>query len=161
MMPVRRALLVNCGLLLAGCASGPRQAPTAFWSGRLGLLLQSEPPQSLQAAFELQGSAQQGELTLLGPRGTVLAQLRWTPLQATLERGQEQWTQRNVQELTEQLLQTPLPIQALFDWIQGRAIAPAGWEVDLSAHQEGRILARRALPSPTAVLRILLDPTTP
>jgi len=161
MMHGRRALLASCGLVLAGCVSAPRERPAAFWSGRLGLLLQSDPPQSLQAAFELQGSARQGELTLLGPVGTVLAHLSWTPRQATLERGQDRWTHDNVELLTEQLVQTPLPIQALFDWIEGRDIAHAGWEVDLSAHDQGRIVARRDLPSPRTVLRILLDSPTP
>ncbi len=157
----RRAVLVCAGLLLTGCMTAPRQRPAAFWSGRLGLMLQMEPPQSLQAAFELQGNAQQGELTLLGPVGTVLAHLSWTPRQATLERGQQRWTHANVEQLTEQLVQTPLPIQALFDWIEGRDISPAGWAVDLSAHDAGRIVARRDAPSPAAVLRILLDPPTP
>ena len=157
MMHGRRALLASCGLVLAGCVSAPRERPTAFWSGRLGLLLQSNPPQSLQAAFELQGNARQGELTLLGPVGTVLAHLSWTPWQATLERGQDRWTHDNVERLTEQLVQTPLPIQALFDWIEGHAITHAGWEPDLSALAQGRIAARRTSPEPQAMLRIVLD----
>lgn len=160
MMQRRWALLGSC-LMLTGCVTAPRERPAAFWSGRLGLLLQTDPPQSLQATFELQGNATQGELTLLGPVGTVLAHLSWTPRQATLERGQERWTQDNVEQLTEQLVQTRLSIHALFSWIEGRAVNPVGWEVDLSAHDKGRIVARRDLPSPTAVLRILLDQPAP
>lgn len=160
-MMQRRWALLGCCLVLTGCVTAPRERPAAFWSGRLGLQLQTDPPQNLQAAFELQGSASQGELTLFSPVGTVLAQLSWTPWQATLERGQERWTQDNVEQLTEQLVQTPLPIHALFGWIEGRAVTPAGWEVDLSAHDQGRIVARRDLPAPPAVLRILLDPPAP
>lgn len=156
-MMQRRLALVASGLLLAGCASAPRERPAAFWSGRMGLQVQSEPPQNLHASFELQGSAQQGELTLLTPVGSILARLSWTPRLATLERGAERWTQTSVEQLAEQLVQTPFPIQALFDWIEGRAAMHAGWEADLSARDQGRITARRTAPAPSAVLRIVLD----
>ena len=156
-MMQRRLVLLAWGLLMAGCASSPRERPAAFWSGRLGLQVQSEPPQNLHASFELQGSAQQGELTLLSPVGSILARLSWTPRQATLERGAERWTQASVEQLAQQLVQTPFPIQALFDWIEGRAGTHAGWEADLSARDQGRITARRTAPAPSAVLRIVLD----
>jgi len=92
--PERRAWLglLSLGLLsLAGCAT-PRPTPAdpaAFWSGRLALQLQSTPPQNWSASFELQGSADQGQLVLLSPIGTTLARLSWTPQAAVLEQGQE------------------------------------------------------------------------
>ncbi len=156
-MMQRRLVLLASGLLLAGCASAPRERLAAFWSGRLGLQVHSEPPQNLHASFELQGSAQQGELTLLSPVGSILARLSWTPGQATLERGTERWTQASVEQLTQELVQTPFPVEALFDWIEGRAAPHTGWEVDLRARDQGRITAHRIAPAPSAVLRILLD----
>ena len=153
----RRLVVALLGGLLAACASPPRERPAQFWSGRIGLVLQGDPPQNLQASFELQGSAQAGELTLLNPIGGILARLSWTPQHATLERGDERWTDQSVEELARQLVQTPLPLQALFDWMAGRPTPQAGWEADLSAHNQGRIVARRLQPSPPALLRIVLD----
>ena len=154
----RRLVVAWLGGLLGACASPPpRERPAQFWSGRIGLVLQSDPPQNLQASFELQGSVQSGDLTLLNPVGGILARLSWGPQQATLERGNERWTGQNVEELARQLVQTPLPIEALFDWLGGRAVAHAGWETDLSAHDQGRIVARRLQPAPAALLRIVLD----
>ena len=153
----RRLALAGLGLLLGACASVPPERPARFWSGRLGLQVHSEPPQSLQAGFELQGDALKGELTLLSPVGSVLARLSWRPGQATLERGEERWIRRSVEELGQQLVNTALPVQALFDWIEGRPLAHAGWVADLSGHGQGRILARRTHPEPAALLRIVLD----
>lgn len=157
-MRARTRALLALGLVLTGCASPPRERVAAFWSGRLGLQVHSDPPQSLHAAFELQGDPTLGELTLLSPVGSTLARLSWTPGQATLERGAERWTQASVDQLAQQLVQTPFSIQTLFDWIQGRAASHAGWEADLSARAQGRITARRTGPEPGAVLRIMLDP---
>ena len=156
--PIARRLAVAAlCVLLGACATTPRERPALFWSGRMGLQVQSDPPQSLQASFELQGTAQEGDLTLFSPVGSVLARLSWNAQRATLERGSERWVQANVEQLAEQLVQTPLPVQALFDWIEGRPAAHAGWEADLSAHAQGRIVARRLQPAPQALLRIVLD----
>jgi len=153
----RRLAVVTLGLLLSACVTPPRERPAQFWSGRMGLQVHSEPPQSLQAPFELQGGPQRGELTLFNPVGGVLARLSWTPELATLERGSERWTQSSVEALAQQLVQAPLPVQALFDWIEGRAVAHAGWQADLSGLSEGRIQAQRLQPAPAAQLRIVLD----
>lgn len=153
----RRLVTLTLCLLLAACASPSREHYAAQWSGRIGLRVQTEPPQSLQAGFELQGNAQSGQLTLLSPVGSTLARLSWQPGQAILERGSERWTGPSVQDLAEQLTQTPLPVQALFDWIEGREVTHAGWQPDLSELQQGRILARRTEPEPRAQLRIMLD----
>ena len=153
----RRLVIALACLLLGACASPPRERPAQFWSGRIGLQVQSDPPQSLQASFELQGTPQVGDLTLINPIGGTLARLSWNAQQATLERGTERWTGASVEELAQQLVQTPLPIQALFDWIEGRATPHAGWQADLSALDQGRIMARREQPAPAAQMRIVLD----
>lgn len=153
----RRLIAVGLCLLLGACVTPPRERTGSFWSGRIGLQVQSDPPQSLQASFELEGDPQTGLLTLFNPVGGILARLSWNPQQAILERGTERWVQPNVQQLAEQLVQTPLPVQALFDWIEGRPLPHAGWQVDLSEHALGRISAVRQQPAPEARLRIVLD----
>ena len=155
----RRASLWLCALLLSGCATTrmPPENPHAYWSGRLALQVQSEPPQQWSAGFELQGSAEQGEMTLLSPIGTTLARLSWTPRSARLEQGGRVTQGDNLSSLSEQLQGTALPIAALFDWLAGRPSEVPGWQVDLSGHAQGRLLAQRSFPAPAAVLRIVLE----
>ncbi len=152
--------LLSVSLLsLTGCAT-PRPQPadtTAFWSGRLALQLQSTPPQNWSASFELQGSAEQGQLVLLSPIGTTLARLSWTPQSALLEQGEDKTASNSLQSLSQRLTGTDLPIAALFEWLAGNAADAPGWQVDLSAHPQGRLTARRNSPAPETVLRILLD----
>lgn len=146
-------------LALAGCAT-PRTPPadaSAFWSGRLALQLQSTPPQNWSASFELQGSAEQGQMVLFSPIGTSLARLSWTPHTAVLEQGPNKTESSNLSSLSHRLTGTDLPIAALFDWLAGKTADAPGWQVDLSAHPQGRLTASRHTPAPEAVLRILLD----
>lgn len=154
-----RCILAMAIVVLAGCAIPNRQtAPaTAFWAGRIGLHIQSQPPQNLSASFELQGSAECGELLLLSPLGSTLAQLNWTPQTVRLMQGTRQWTSGNLDQLTEQLTGTPLPVAALFDWLQGQATAPTGWQVDVSQWAQGRIQAERQHPAPVVQLQLVLE----
>jgi outer membrane lipoprotein LolB len=96
-------------------------------------------------------------MTLLSPIGTTLARLSWTPQAALLEQGQDKTESSNLQNLSQRLTGTDLPIAALFEWLAGKAADAPGWQVDLSAHPEGRLSARRSTPAPEAVLRIVLD----
>ena len=147
----RRAALLALPLWLSACTT-PRVTtrPGRFWSGRLALQVMSEPPQSFHAGFELQGSVQEGELTLLSPVGGVLARLLWNPGQAILERGSERWQHTGVDELARQLTPAPVPIAALFDWLEGRAAADGVWQADLSGLAQGRIRAHRLPTLPAA-----------
>lgn len=153
----RRLAAAGLLLILAACATAPHDRPASQWSGRIGLQVQSDPPQSLQASFELEGTPLAGRLTLLSPVGSVLARLSWTPRQAVLERGSQRQTASSIAQLTQHMTQTAWPVQTLFDWLEGRATAHEGWEVDLSARAQGRILATRLQPQPPAQLRIVLD----
>ena len=160
---VRRACVCLCSmslLMLTGCST-PGTKPTEaspFWSGRLGLQVQTSPPQSWSASFELSGSAEQGQMRLFSPVGTTLARLRWTPQTALLEQGQSQTESDNLQSLIQRLTGTDLPMSALFAWLAGRTSDVPGWQVDLSAHPQGRLTAKRTFPAPEAVLRIVIDP---
>ena len=146
-------------LSLVGCAtSRPRAEKSgSFWSGRLALQLQTTPPQNWSVSFELQGSAEQGQMALLSPLGTTLARLSWNPQSAWLEQGAEKTESSHLQSLSQKLTGTDLPISAIFEWLEGRETSAQGWEVDLSAFKEGRLSARRIAPAPEALLRILLD----
>jgi outer membrane lipoprotein LolB len=130
---------------------------SAYWSGRLALQLQSEPPEQWSAGFELQGSAQEGELLLFSPIGTTLARLSWTPQAARLEQGGQVTQGDNLSSLSERLRGTALPVAALFEWLAGRPADAPGWQADLSGHAQGQLVAQRSWPAPAAVLRIVLD----
>ncbi len=161
-LPARRQGLHLMGMVvlsLVGCATSRPGAekPAAYWSGRLALQLQSTPPQNWSASFELQGSAEQGQMVLLSPLGTTLAKLSWSPRSALLEQGADKTESSNLQSLSQKLTGTDLPIHAIFEWLQGRETSAQGWVVDLSALNEGRLSARRMAPAPEALLRILLD----
>ena len=152
-------LSIAGALLAAGCAT-PRIKPVdthAYWSGRMAIQVLKDPPESLSASFELQGSAQKGEMVLLSPIGTTLARLEWTPTGARLVQGTHQLESSSLQKLGAHLTGTELPITALFEWLAGKAAEAPGWQVDLSAHAQGRIAAERRLPAPGALLRIALD----
>ncbi|MDR0227131.1 MAG: outer membrane lipoprotein LolB [Burkholderiaceae bacterium] len=151
-------------LTLAGCALPPRQLPAGganasagHWSGRLALQVDDGQNQSFSAGFELQGTARSGELLLFTPLGSTLARLLWQPGQASLQQGQETRTSDSLPALVQELTGSALPITALFDWLQGRATAVPGWEVDLSRMEQGRLRAQRNDPQPPATLRVVLD----
>ncbi len=149
-------------LLLGACATRPTfdatlPADAPVWSGRLSLNVQSEPPQSLSAAFDLKGSSEVGELVLATPLGSTLARMNWAPGRATLTSPQETREFASVDELVMQVTGTPLPVPALFDWLGGRATEVDGWQADLSQHAAGRFSARRSAPPPVADLRLVFE----
>jgi outer membrane lipoprotein LolB len=160
----RRARLVAAGLvaalLLSACAAPrpPGAASEDAWSGRLALRLDSTPPQSFSAGFDLRGSPQAGELQLNSPLGTALARVRWSPQGAELRQGDRFEQRESLDELTTDLSGTALPIAALFGWLRGNNNAADGWTVDLSQQPQGRITARRTTPLPSAELRVLFAP---
>ncbi|HQS32767.1 outer membrane lipoprotein LolB [Polaromonas sp.] len=149
--------------MIAGCASNPRATSQNYpqnqvWAGRISLQVASEPVQSFSASFELKGRAEQGELTLISPLGSILGVLRWAPGQAVLDSGNQK-IQRfaSVDELMERTTGAAVPLSALFAWLKGDNASAEGWSADLSRQPEGRIAARRVLPAPEADLRVVLD----
>ena len=156
----RLALLGVVAMTLAGCATSRPKASkdTSFWSGRLALTVHSEPPQSYSAGFELRGAPAAGELQLTSPLGKVLASVHWSPQGAELRQGVQRTRRPSLDELTADLGGTPLPVAALFGWLQGQTADASGWNADLSRHSEGRVVARRLQPLPTAELRLVFQP---
>lgn len=160
------ALFLAFSALLAGCASPPTTTPEtraeqAFWSGRLALQVEEQAGQagqSLSAAFELEGNATQGELTLLNPLGNVLAQIDWSPQHARLQSGGKTQESASLDTLLEQMTGTPLPVLALFDWLRGVQTTASGWQANLGDIDRGRLEATRYTPAPRATLRVTFEP---
>ncbi len=149
-------------LFIAGCASntraiGPLDAQTAVWQGRLSVKVFSDPPESSSASFELTGNPQTGSLTLFTPLGSTVAELRWTPAQATLRTRGEPQHFGSLQALVQHATGTDIPIAALFAWLQGDQATAPGWEADLQNRADGRISARKLAPAPAAELKVILD----
>lgn len=139
--------------------------------GRMALriaALGSEPARQWAAAFELKGSAERGELQLLSPLGTVVAQANWEPGTAMLRSSGQERRFGSLDELSWQALGERLPLQALPDWLRGRAWVGAphvasgagfvqeGWQVDLTGVAEGTVVIRREA-APAVTLRALLQ----
>lgn len=150
---------LSLGVLgLTACASSPKEGKPADWSGRIAINELTEGGRSFSAGFELQGKAEAGQLKVLSPLGGVLRQLQWDNSGAWLDDGSgNRQRYSSLAELTRRALGTELPIQALFDWLQGKPSAAFGWEPDLSRQKEGRISATRHEPLPAVQLRVILD----
>jgi outer membrane lipoprotein LolB len=158
---VSRLLLIAV-FLIAGCAQPPTPHPEQetgqqFWRGRLALRIDSDPPQSFFAGFELSGDAGEGGLRLYSPLGTTLADLRWTPRSATLSSNGETQQFESLDALATQATGAAIPIAALFQWLTGVQTRADGWLADLSQLDAGRLTAQRTLPAPAAELRLILE----
>jgi outer membrane lipoprotein LolB len=144
----------------------PAEAEVQRHVGRLSLVVEPqpgslEPAQAFSGAFELRGNAQIGEMDLLSPLGSIVLQLRWTPAGATLIRGQERSQHASAQSLLQQATGASIALADLFAWLHAKAnrVEPVrydNWMLDLSAREQGRIVARREQPS-RAELRIVLE----
>jgi len=164
---VKRRLLLGAAtgalLLAAGCASpggaphAPGAGPRESWSGRLSLQVDSAPPQSFAALFELRGSARAGELVLTSPIGSTLGILRWSPGHATLLNGRDSREFPSMDALSEAATGAAIPIEALFGWLQGNEQAVPGWRANLTQVADGRLQATRDTPPPRAELRVIFD----
>jgi len=156
---------------LVGCASiAPRSASQDSLSGRLSVRVESDPPRTLGAAFELAGDAERGSLDLSTPLGTVLAQARWSPQEVALVTPQATRRYADLPALTRDLLGEELPVAALFDWLRGRPWAGApslqspgeagfvqlGWQVSLARFDQGWVVAYRPA-SPATTVRAVVD----
>jgi outer membrane lipoprotein LolB len=150
-------------ILIAGCASQPGAGgqfdtqTRAAWSGRLALRIDSAPPQSFSALFDLRGTPQAGELTLTTPIGSTIAVLQWSPGEALLRNGSQTKRYASVDTLVETVTGAAIPIGALFAWLAGRNEPVPGWQADLAQVANGRLQATRQSPQPTADLRIAFE----
>jgi len=153
--------LAAFALLLAGCAVPPR-TPTApgvkSWAGRLALSVEGQASQSFSGGFELKGAAPTGELALFNPLGGTVPVLTWAPGAATLRSADGSTRQfPSVEALAQEATGAPIPLAALFDWLEGQATPVEGWQPDVSRVAEGRLSARRVAPPPAADLRVIFE----
>ena len=154
----RRAALLGMAATLTACATPRLRTPgETFWSGRLALRVDSRPPQAFSALFELRGQPSEGELLLTSALGQTLATVRGSAQGAELQRGSDTRRRASLDELTSELSGAPLPVIAMFDWLAGREATAGGWQVDLSQHTQGRLVARREQPLPWAELRLVFE----
>jgi outer membrane lipoprotein LolB len=123
----------------------------------MSLRVDSAPPQSFSALFDLRGSARIGELQLTSPIGSTLGLARWSPGEALLQNGSDIRRFDSVEALIEAATGAAIPVEALFGWLQGREQPVAGWKADLSQVGAGRLQATRSMPQPGAELRIVFE----
>jgi outer membrane lipoprotein LolB len=149
-------------MLALACAQLPTYDPThpvpPNWQGRLAIKVATEPPQAFSASFALQGTAQAGTLALTSPLGTRLATLRWSAEAASLQTPQELFEFASADAMVAHSIGTPLPLAALFGWLQGDPRTPSGWAVDLRDLGSGRIRAWRLAPDTEAEVKIIFEP---
>jgi outer membrane lipoprotein LolB len=157
---IQRLVVLSTALLLTACAA-PRLAPVPgvqSWNGRLALIVDSNPPQSYAAGFDLRGTPAAGELLLISPLGQALANVVWSADGAEMRQGDRITRRASLDELATELRGAAVPVSALFGWLRGEQPKAQGWEADLSRHADGRITARRTQPLPSAELRVVFEP---
>ena len=153
---------------LTSCAMFSKPTPTAqqatlkqtgHWQGRISLRVLQPNPEHFSANFELYGSAETGELSIMSPLGTTLAVARWTPHNAQLLQGQKVQDFASVEALTLQLTGAALPLPALLAWLDVDGPALPGWQLNAESPASGRrVYAQRESPLPALQLTLLLDP---
>ena len=143
--------------VLCACSHAPPPPREGLWQGRISLTVHQEPPQSLSAEFELEGDATQGELTLFSPLGQVGLSLRWSPAGAQWQQNGQTRHFANFADMTQTAIGTEIPLAALFEWLAGRDLPVAGWQMERSA-TAGAWSARRTHPQPAVTLKIAARP---
>lgn len=159
-------------LCLLGCSHLP-QAPQADWTaalatqpqatslqGQLSIKLQAfqdQEAKGISLGFFFTGTQQLGQLDLMTPLGSQMAQVRWTQTDAWLQTEQGQRHFDTLDQLSQETLGEPIPLSALMYWIKGEAAphlaAPtetqsqsfeqAGWIITTTDVAQGSVSARR------------------
>ena len=159
-------------LALAGCAQLPQTAPTASsearLSGRISVTIAGDVHNrgtGGAASFELFGGPQAGRLELTSPLGALVARASWQPGRVTLQTPNDERRFDDLDALTRELLGEPVPVAALFDWLQARPWPAAphkktdngfeqlGWRIEPKLPS----LVAIRLAAPTVTLRAKLD----
>jgi len=128
----------------------------------------TQAAQGANAAFELRGDAEGGELHLNSPLGTRMVSVRWSRSGAVLVTAQGERSFADLDALSREALGESLPLAALPDWLAGRPWPHAphlpeatgfeqlGWHVDLQRQAQGWVEAQRTTP-PAVSLRARID----
>lgn len=96
-------------------------------------------------------------MDLSTPLGTTIAQMRWSAQSADVLVSGQIHSYASLADLTSATLGAELPVDALFQWLQGLPATAPGWKVNLSEWEQGRVSALRTEPGPTVELKIILE----
>lgn len=89
--------------------------------------------------------------------GTTLAHMQWSAEGAQLQASGASRVYPSLSALTLATMGAELPLEALFQWLQGQTATSAGWQSDLSQWDAGHISVQRQNPEPRVDLKILLE----
>ena len=107
----------------------------------------------------LEGTADEGELTIYSPIGTTVAAASWANNGAILTEGSQKHHFESMDVLTERLTGASLPMPALMAWLNSDGPAVPGWEIRAENPDAGRrLFARRVQPLPQLQLSLIMDP---
>ncbi len=167
-----RAAALLLSFALAGCAQLQRQPAPPDQPGHLTGRISVTVPGDVHgrgtggaASFELFGDATAGRLELTSPLGSLVARASWQPGLALLQTPGEERRFDDLDALTRELLGEPVPVAALFDWLQARPWTAAphsrtpngfeqlGWRIE---PRPPALVATR-LADPVVTLRARLD----
>ena len=158
-----RAAWLSVILFLAACSSTPTMQGTApgsvnHWQGRLALKVEGPAAQAWTAFFELDGNPERGSLVFSSLFGTRLARMQWSPNSASLQTPSETLQFSSLEAMAAHHTPSPIPIAALFSWLQGHRADAKGWEVSMDQVQQGRISALQRGPANALTeLKVILD----
>ena len=167
-----RAAALLLALALGGCAQLQKAPPAAVTEARLSGRISVTVAGNVHnrgtggaASFELFGGPQAGRLELTSPLGALVARAEWRPGLVSLQTPGDERRFDDLDALTRELLGEPVPVAALFDWLQARPwpAAPhekttAGFE-QLGWRIEPKLpaLVATRLAEPVVTLRARLD----
>ena len=164
------AIVVTAAAIL-GCQTSrpPAATPVAVsqpalmqqWQGHFSIKLGpwgQQPADGQSFTFFLQADDQTGQLDLMTPLGTQLAQVRWTASASSIESADGTQRFDSLPALSQQLLGEDVPLQSLPYWLSGKpsprqpstttnpasgTFEQAGWTIDASDIASGKLQASR------------------
>lgn len=172
-----RALGAAMVVALAACVS-PAPKPAGMpelpppTTGRMLVKVDASaqlPAQSISASFELSGDEHRGQLVLLSPLGTRLADARWAPGGVSLSSPEGMREYPDLHALARDTLGEDIPIGALTHWLAGRPWPDApsepmatgftqlGWAIDLSHWEVQAQVEARRTEAPAVLVRARID----
>lgn len=156
--------------LLTGCQTAPQpmiplppvdQAATQQWQGHFSIKLGPWGTQGTEGqsfTFYLQSTTKTGQLDLMTPLGTQLAQVNWNPQGTRIHSSEGSQQFASLKDMSEQLLGEDVPLQALPHWLQGMpspdlpsaqisadhtGFEQAGWTIEAHGLLNGKLQATR------------------
>jgi outer membrane lipoprotein LolB len=166
------SLLIMSLALLSACsdlppASAPRSletdnlaGPRLDLQGQMSIKLQpfgDQPAKGISLGFFFSGNPSSGQLDLMTPLGSQIAQIRWAPEHVWVVDTKGRQDFDSMDALSRARLGEALPLQAMISWLQGRpdpdqaaeaGIEPhtfvqAGWHIDLRQLPDKKLLVER------------------